>query len=153
MNDNTKKQTDQELILNSIHVNKIEDLFEDDTKCLEYLSHLKWDNGFKCRKCGHDNFCKGKIPFARRCTRCKNEESAIAHTIFHHCKFPVSKAFYMVYQLFKNGSDISSHDFARQLSLRQMTCWKFKDKVQKKIELKKRLSENISFNEILLDKS
>jgi hypothetical protein len=142
----------QDEILKAIHVNKIEDLFDDDMKCLEYLAYLKWNNGFKCRKCEHTNYCKGKIPYSRRCTRCKNEESATAQTIFHHSKFPISKAFNIVYQVFKNGNAISSHDLARQLSLRQMTCWKFKDKVMKKIELKSRLSESVSFQEILLDR-
>ncbi|MCK4287884.1 MAG: transposase [Bacteroidales bacterium] len=57
--------------------------FSDENKCLQYLADLKWKDGFVCRKCGHTNFCKGKTPFSRRCTKCKHDESATSHTVFH----------------------------------------------------------------------
>ena len=109
---------------------KLEELFNDDNKCLEFLAELKWANGFICRKCGNTNYCAGKAPYSRRCTRCKSEESATTATIFHNCKFPVSKAFYIAYNVCKGKEDISTYEFARRLSLRQMTCWNFKTKIQ-----------------------
>ena len=107
---------------------QLEAMFESDDKCLEFLANLKWDKGFVCRKCGNTNYCIGKTPHARRCTKCKSEESATTGTIFHNCKFPVSKAFYIAYNVCKGKEDISTYEFARRLSLRQMTCWKFKTK-------------------------
>lgn len=104
-------------------------LFESDEACLEFLAGLKWSGGFTCRKCGNDNSCPGKTPHSRRCTKCKSEESATTGTIFHHCKFPVSKAFYIAYHVCKGKDDLSSYEFARRLSLRQMTCWNFKHKM------------------------
>lgn len=110
-----------------------EELFNDDDKCLALLSKIKWGDEFECLKCGNTNYCKGKTPFSRRCTRCKHDESATSHTIFHNIKFPISKAFYIAYQICNEKKKISSYEFARNLSLRQMTCWKFKDKVSKAI--------------------
>jgi hypothetical protein len=110
-----------------------EELFNNDEKCLELLAKIKWGADFICKKCGNTNYCKGKTPFSRRCTKCKKDESATAHTIFHNVKFPVSKAFYIAYQICNENKKISSYEFARNLSLRQMTCWKFKDKVNKAI--------------------
>ncbi len=107
---------------------QLEAMFESDDKCLEFLANLKWDKGFVCRKCGNTNYCIGKTPHARRCTKCKSEESATTGTIFHNCKFPVSKAFYIAYNVCKGKEDISTYEFARRLSLRQMTCWNFKTK-------------------------
>jgi hypothetical protein len=121
---------------------QLEGLFSDSNKCLEFLSNLKWENGFLCRKCGNNNYCSGKSPFSRRCTKCKTEESATAGTIFHHCRFDISKAFYIAYSVCKGVEDISTYEFARRLSLRQMTCWKFKDKLKKAIEASGELSEN-----------
>ncbi|MBU0489899.1 MAG: transposase [Bacteroidetes bacterium] len=108
--------------------------FKDDDKCLEFLASMKWDNGFECRKCGHNNYCHGKTPQSRRCTRCKSEESATANTIFHHLKFPISKAFFIAYNVCVEKKNISSYQFARKLQLRQMTCWKFIHKLQEAIE-------------------
>ncbi len=107
-----------------------EELFNDDKKVLKFISEIKWSEGFICRKCGNDNYCEGKSPYSRRCTRCKTEESATSHTMFHNCKFPVSKAFYIAYTVCMEGKDISSYEYSDQLGLNQMTCWKFRKKIK-----------------------
>ena len=108
----------------------LEEMFHNDEKCLEFLSDLKWAGGFTCKKCGNTNSCPGKEPFSRRCTKCKTKETATNGTIFHGVKFPISKAFYIAYNVCKGKEDISSYEFGRRLSLRQMTCWNFKTKIQ-----------------------
>jgi len=120
----------------------LEQLFQSDEKCLELIAQLKWENGYTCRKCGNSNYCLGKKPFSRRCTKCKSEESATTGTIFHHCRFPVSKALYIVYNVCKGSEDVSSYEFARRLSLRQMTCWNFKNKIQTALSSMDPLSES-----------
>ena len=112
---------------------KLDELFNSEEKCCEFLADLKWSNGFICRKCGNTNYCAGKTPHSRRCTKCKTEESSAAGTIFHNCKFPISKAFYIAYSVCKGKEDISTYEFARRLSLRQMTCWNFKTKIRNAI--------------------
>jgi hypothetical protein len=130
---------------------QLEGLFQSDEKCFEFLADLKWGNGFVCRKCGNKNYCPGKTPYSRRCTKCKTEESAAAGTIFHNCKFPVSKAFYIAYSVCKGKEDISTYEFARRLSLRQMTCWNFKTKIKHAVQDMNSLSdgEKISIQKIL----
>jgi hypothetical protein len=120
---------------------KLEELFTSDEKCYEFLAELKWSDGFSCRKCGNSNYCPGKTPFSRRCTRCKTEESSAAGTIFHNCKFPISKAFYIAYNVCKGKEDLSTYEFARRLSLRQMTCWNFKTKIQNALRQMDSLTE------------
>jgi hypothetical protein len=124
-----------------IDKNKFDKLFNDDNSCLDYLAQLKWANGFTCKKCGNDNYCDGKVPFSRRCTRCKNEESATANTMFHNIKFPVSKAFYIAYEVFKNNK-LSTFELSQSLNIRQMTCWNFKNKVEDRVNLISRHSDS-----------
>jgi hypothetical protein len=109
---------------------QLEELFRSDEKCYEFLAEVKWGEGFICRKCGNTNHCPGKTPHSRRCTKCKTEESSSAGTIFHNCKFPISKAFYIAYNVCKGKEDLSTYEYARRLALRQMTCWNFKTKIQ-----------------------
>ncbi len=109
---------------------QLDEMFHSDEKCFEFLADIKWANGFICKKCGNDNSCPGKEPFSRRCTKCKSKETATNGTIFHGVKFPISKAFYIAYNVCKGKEDISSYEFGRRLSLRQMTCWNFKTKIQ-----------------------
>ena len=121
---------------------QLKEFFLSDDKCLQFLAEVKWENGFVCRKCGNDNYCPGKTPHARRCTKCKSEESAASGTIFHNCKFPLHKAFYIAYNVCKGKEDVSTYEFARRLSLRQMTCWNFKTKIHQAIQQLDSLTEN-----------
>lgn len=105
-------------------------LFDSPEKVLKFVSDMKWKDGYQCRKCGNSNYCEGKTPSSRRCTRCKSEESATAHTIFHNLKFPVNKAFYIAYNVCVLGSDYSTYNYSDQLGINQMTCWKFRKRIQ-----------------------
>jgi hypothetical protein len=116
---------------NALTPEQLDELFRNDEKCLQFLADIKWANGFACNKCGNSNWCAGKEPFSRRCTRCKTKESATNGTIFHGVKFPISKAFYIAYQVCKGHTELSTYELGRRLALRQMTCWNFKTKIQK----------------------
>jgi hypothetical protein len=136
---------------NELSSKQLNELFQSDEKCYGFLAALKWGDGFVCRKCGNTNYCPGKTPHSRRCTKCKTDESAAAGTIFHNCKFPVSKAFYIAYNVCKSKEDMSTYEYARRLSLRQMTCWNFKTKIQHALQQMDSLSnsEKLSINKIL----
>ncbi len=121
---------------------QLAEMFESDEKCLEFLAELKWHEGFVCKKCGNTNYCAGKEPFSRRCTKCKTKETATNGTIFHNLKFPISKAFYIAYKVCKGKENISTYEFARRLSLRQMTCWKFKSKIADALKEMESLTNN-----------
>lgn len=115
-------------ILTSSYATKFRQVVPDENTALELLSGIKWKDGFVCLKCGSTNYCKGKGGSSRRCTRCKKEESATAHTIFHRCKIPIDRAMEIAY-LVCNVTAISSYGISRQLHMRHMTCYGFKKKV------------------------
>jgi hypothetical protein len=125
------------------------ELFDDEHKVLKFIADIKWENGFECRNCGNKNFCDGKTPSSRRCTRCKKVESATAHTLFHNLKFPINKAFFIAYNVCVLGNDISSINYSDKLELNQMTCWKFKKRIQKCI-IKTANHDNIAIQSILM---
>ncbi|MFH1296771.1 MAG: transposase [Bacteroidota bacterium] len=120
-------------IFKTLSIDTFSTRFATDEECLQFLSEQKWLGGFVCKKCGHTNYCKGKTPYSRRCTRCKSEESATAHTIFHRCHIPITEAFQMVYMVCSNPK-ISSYELSRQLEIRQMTCWKLKSRLMECLE-------------------
>ena len=103
--------------------------FPDEKSCLAHLSKMKWANGFKCRRCDQGKYCAGERLFDRQCTSCNYTESPTAHTAFHKVKFPLLKAFWIVYYLSSTKKGMSSTELSRKLELRQKTCWLFKRKV------------------------
>ncbi|MDP2721985.1 MAG: transposase [Bacteroidales bacterium] len=112
----------------AILIEKFTSVFPDEEHCLDLLAQLKWKEGFVCRHCGHTNWCHGKSVTSRRCTTCKREESATAHTIFHHCRFSLKSAIELSL-LLCHIPDISSYELSRQVKLRHMTCYQFQKKM------------------------
>jgi hypothetical protein len=96
--------------------------------CLELLANAKWADGFICRNCGNENYCQGKTAFSRRCTRCKREESATAHTIFHHCRVDLPKAFEIAYMVCGSPS-MPASEISQVFETRHMTCLNFKKRI------------------------
>ncbi len=125
------------------------ELLNDKEKILKFISDIKWEDGFVCKNCGHTNFCKGKSPSSRRCTRCKKEESATSHTIFHNIKFPVEKAFYIAYNVCILGKNLSSYKYSECLGINQMTCWKFHKRIQECLNNQGKENSRINIQNII----
>lgn len=113
----------------SLSISEFEARFPDDRSCMEYLAAQKWQDGFVCPKCGHTHYCRGVREFDRQCTRCNHISSPTSRTMFHRLKFPLRKAFWIIYLMSTNKKGISSCELSRKLALRQKTCWAFKQKV------------------------
>lgn len=113
---------------------EFQEKFSSDKDCLKYLALAKWGDGFKCKKCAHTSSCKGIKEFDRQCSRCNYLESPTAGTLFHHVKFPLVKAFWIVYFISTNKKGITSTELGRKLHLKQKVCWLFKRKVMTAME-------------------
>lgn len=104
--------------------------FKTSEDCYEYIANIKWSKGYICKKCGNVNFCKGKKPFSRRCTKCKYDESPTAHTKLDKCKFSLLVAFHIAFKISTKKKGMSTLELHREFGLRQKTCWDFKWKLQ-----------------------
>lgn len=126
--------------------------FPDDQTCFDYLAKLKWPEGFVCEKCGHNHSCKGKLDRTLQCTKCGYQATPTSNTLFHKVKFPILKAFYIVYFISTNKQGISSTELSRKLGLRQKTCWSFKQKVMKAMKSSKKhpLSGSVEVDETVI---
>jgi transposase-like protein len=113
--------------VNSITFNRT---FKTDEDCLKYLSFLKWENGYSCKRCTNDKYCQGKKPLNRRCTKCRYEESPTSGTMFDKVKFSLLKAFHIVFKISTKKKGMSSIELSNEFELRQKTCWEFKWKIQ-----------------------
>jgi len=113
--------------VNSIRFNR---QFQTDEDCYKYLSDIKWQSGYICKKCGHTKYYKGVKPYSRRCMRCKYDESPTADTMFDKCKFSLLIAFHIAFKISTKKKGMSSEELSEEFELRQKTCWEFKWKVQ-----------------------
>ena len=122
------------MIFKSIKKREFYARFQTDEDCLEYLASIKWAEGFKCRKCGHDGHMNGKRAFSRRCKSCKYDESATAHTLFHKLKFSLLSAFEIVFLVSTQKNPPSSLALSEELELHYETVLNFRHRLQKAME-------------------
>ena len=135
--------------VNSITFNK---RFKDDNDCYEYISLIKWEDGFVCRKCNYEKYYKGKKPFSRRCLRCKYDESPTANTMFEKLKFSILIALHIAFKISTKKKGMSSLELSNEFELRQKTCWAFKQKLQEvmKSSLKSPLAGVVHVDEFVV---
>ncbi|MGI4760245.1 MAG: 7TM diverse intracellular signaling domain-containing protein [Janthinobacterium lividum] len=129
-------------------------LYPDKDACLRYLADLKWQHGYRCRKCGHEKSCEAREPFARRCTRCRYVESATTGTLLQKCKFPIVKALYAVFLLHAHRGRYAPAELARVLELRPATSWAFAQKVLAALDRRRQApdyEESESWTHVLFD--
>lgn len=105
--------------------------FSSDEDCYKYLSEIKWNGTeFVCPRCGHTNYCRGHLPYSRRCTKCKHDDSPTAGTMFDKTRFLLLVAFHICFKISTKKKGMSSEELAEEYEVRQKTCWEFKWKVQ-----------------------
>ena len=117
--------------VNSITFNQ---RFKTDSDCLEYLSEMKWEKGYTCKRCGGKKFCGGKKQYNRRCTKCRYEESPTSGTMFDKVKFSMLKAFHIIFKIATKKKGMSSLELSHEFEMRQTTCWEFKWKLQQAMQ-------------------
>ena len=110
--------------------------FDSNTSCKEYLSKIKEEKGFICSKCEYNKYYNAK-DYNRVCQKCYHRESATAGTIFHHLRFGLLKAFYIVFEMSTTSKGMSSVQISKRYGITQKTAWYFMQKVRKAMESSK----------------
>ncbi len=107
--------------------------FPDDLSCKSYLADLKWENGFKCKKCGHTKYSLRK-DLTRTCTFCHRDESPTASTAFHKVKFGIRKAFFITFEMVNSTKSLSASQVAKRYEISRKSAWMFMHKIRKVME-------------------
>lgn len=103
--------------------------FKDNEFCLSFLDDLKWGNGFSCKKCNNHEYRTSNSIHHRRCLSCGYEESVTANTVFHNIKFPLHKAFYLVYRIRHSDGKVTAVKLMIETLMSIHTVSKFKNRI------------------------
>jgi len=97
--------------------------FDEDWKCLDYLDWLRWPDGFLCPHCGSAAGWRA-LDRRWRCAGCDRRVSAIAGTIFHGTRTPLTVWFAAGWQLVGGKVGVSAIQLQRELRLGSyQTAW------------------------------
>ena len=107
------------------------DHFGTEEQCVKYLEKLKWPNGFKCEKCGH-NEChqyKSGSRTVYECKTCRKSHRLTAGTLFHRTKVELRKWFLAIHQISQSKNSVSSLELHRHINVNHKTAWLMKQKI------------------------
>jgi two-component system, sensor histidine kinase LadS len=110
--------------------------FPSENHIYRFISDLKWQDGFCCKKCSHTEWIEGTNLMSRKCLHCRYEESVTANTLFHGLKFPFEKALYISLHTVIHRDEIPVRQLAQEIDLREATVWAFRKKTLERISEK-----------------
>ena len=86
-------------------LSEFEARFSTEESCRDYLYQLRWPEGFRCPRCGHDKAWPVNSALFQ-CAACTYEASVIAGTIFHRTHKPLALWFRAIWWMTgqKNGA-------------------------------------------------
>ncbi len=103
--------------------------FGTEEQCRAELEKLRWPDGFKCPKCGCNQFCRLEGRHLLQCNGCHHQTSVKAGTIFHGSKTPLVKWFQLIYLITQEKSGISSLSLSRKLGVKWDTAKALRSKL------------------------
>jgi len=139
---NIEKVTHDRVMSTQVDFEEFSRIYPDRETCFKFLSDLKWEKGYSCRRCHNDHYSNGHLPYSRRCSKCGYEESVIAYTILQNTRIPINKAFYMIFLMYSTKGKISSHKLSEIVAIRQSTCWAYSTRIKKLMDHKKKQLSN-----------
>lgn len=156
LHNNIEKVTHDRVMSAEVDFEEFSKIYPDRETCFKFLSDLKWENAYACRKCSGTHYGGGHLPYSRRCSKCGYEESVIAYTILQNTRIPINKAFYMIFLMYSTKGKISSHKLSEILSIRQSTCWAYSTRIKKAMEAQKKEIKNAGskgWSKLVIDNS
>lgn len=113
------------------NVIELMDMFPTEESCLEYLSILRWPNGYECMRCADKNALKiGRGLY--RCQSCKYEGSVLAGTLFQDTHKPLRLWFQAMWYVVSQKNGGSALGLQRALGLGSYhTAWEWLHKLRR----------------------
>jgi len=104
-------------------LSEFEARFSTEESCRDYLWRLRWPEGFRCPRCGHEKaWAVGPALF--QCARCDYQISVIAGTIFHGTHKPLALWFRAIWWITGQKNGASALGIQRILGLGSYrTAW------------------------------
>jgi ribosomal protein L37E len=151
LEENVKELSKARVMQKRVSFTEFKLIYPDIESCNQFLSELKAEKRYECKRCGNSSYSVNNEKYSRRCSKCGYNESVTVGTIFYRIKFPIDKAFYILY-LVSMGRELTVAELAGLISLRRETCWAFRNKVMGVMKKRKRFKNpREGWKELILD--
>ena len=108
---------------------KVMETFPTQEHCIAYLERLRWQGSPECPHCESIHVRRRNENVTGRigrwnCHECKSTFKVTHGTLFHGTKIPLQKWFLAISLMANAKKSLSSCQLARDLGLKQKTCWR-----------------------------
>jgi transposase-like protein len=105
--------------------------FSTEEQCRDYLRKLRWPNGFRCPKCGGEEYWQiSDVLFD--CKKCRHQTSVIAGTIFQDTRTPLRTWFIAIWWITTQKNGASAEGLRQVMGLKSdETAWAWLHKIRK----------------------
>ncbi len=111
---------------------EFESRFGTDDACADYLFAIRWPNGFRCPRCGHEKAWSIKGRTLWQCASCSYQASLVAGTIFQDSHKPLSVWFRVIWWVTVQKNGVSALGLQRALGLGSYrTAWTMLHKLRR----------------------
>jgi len=128
------------------------DMFPTEDACLEYLSLLRWPDGYVCPRCGSKkHWKKSRGLFA--CRECCHEASVTAGTLFQDTHKPLRLWFQAIWYVVNQKNGVSALGLQKALGLGSyQTAWAWLHKLRRAMVLpgRDKLSGLVEVGEVFI---
>ena len=128
------------------------DMFPTEASCLEYLSLIRWPEGYTCARCGSKEVWK-KNSGLYRCQTCKYDSSVISGTLFQDTHKPLRLWFHAIWYVVSQKNGVSALGLQKALGLGSYhTAWEWLHKLRRAMVRpgRDKLSGVVEINETII---
>src|SRR5665811_2406153 len=112
-------------------VEEFEARFSSEETCRKYVFQLRWPEGFRCPRCGHDKAWTVSATLWQ-CCRCDHQTSATAGTVFQDTRKPLKMWFRAMWYVTSQKNGASALGLQRVLGLGSyQTAWAWLHKLRR----------------------
>lgn len=109
---------------------EFEKWFRTEEQCREYLTRVRWPEGFRCPRCGGEH--GWPVNTLIECQRCGHQSSVLAGTIFHRTRTPLRVWFRAMWYVTSQKTGASALGLQRVLGLGSYeTAWTWLHKLRR----------------------
>lgn len=106
------------------------DQFSSEEACRQYLTEVRWAEGFNCPKCSHDDAWKLGRGILK-CKKCRHDTSVTAGTVFQGRHLSLRLWFQALWLVVSQKNGVSALGLSESLGIkRQMTGWELLKKIR-----------------------
>lgn len=131
---------------------EFEEMFKTEQDCINYLTLLRWPNGFECPRCGsirHWKKNKGRY----ECSDCHKETTVTNDTMFHKTTKPLLVWFRAIWWMVAQKNGVSAKGLQKVLGLGSyQTAWTWLHKFRRLMVLngRSKLQGTVEVDEVLI---